>query len=91
MNFLICPIDPKQLDLFNSNKYMTSDTGEAYSYKVEYEPEGIVRITDNCDRIMPFDITEIDELIEVLERISAYEQCSQCIFDRLVDGYPISE
>ena len=83
MRFLICPVTDNQMELFGTEDHFTSESGEGFAYMVEYMQGDMVRIWDNCGRVMPFDIDEIEEVIEALERISAYETCTECLLENL--------
>lgn len=79
------------MELFSSEEYFTDDKNKTYSYKVEYEPGEMVRITDNCGRIMPFDIDEVWQVLETLTKILSYENCSQCLYNDFVEGMVASD
>lgn len=50
--------------------------GKPYYYELEVEEEGNghgnFRISDNCGRYMPFDFSNLDDLVRVLTRLHSY-------------------
>ena len=87
MKILICKTPQDQIEMFGEEGMFKSASGELYSYEVELvKEEDMVRITDNLGRMVPVDISELDDLVEVLERIANYVACKECMEERLFNG-----
>lgn len=87
MKILICKTPQDQIEMFGEEGMFKSASGELYSYEVELvKDEDMVRITDALGRMIPIDVSELDDLVEVLERIANYVACKECISERLYNG-----
>lgn len=70
MKFLINKIDEQEVDDFGSDGYLESETGDFYSYQLEYgtNPGGLdeVALSDGCNRYIPIYIENIPQVIAAL-------------------------
>lgn len=71
------------MELFGSSEDFFNN-GNNYSYKVEYIPHEILSIYDNCNRMVPFDMSEVEELADTLNKIIQYENYSTCLLDAFI-------
>lgn len=74
MKFLICPASQDLLDFCDTDDFFYSPGGTAFNYTVEFVEDEYIRITDTVGRVMPIDINELQNFIEVLNRINNYTQ-----------------
>jgi hypothetical protein len=76
-------LESGDLDLFESSE------GSLYNYEVEFDGE-TVRLTDTIGRMVPFDVTELDTLIQMLSRINSFykntESANAFLYNRLIEG-----
>lgn len=70
MKFLINKISQEDINAFGSDGYLEADSGDFYSYQVEFgtNPGGLdeVAISDGCDRYIPVAIENVPGIIAAL-------------------------
>lgn len=79
MKFLIAQASQEQLDFGDTEDMFESTDGDLFNYQVEFFEDEMVRITDSIGRIMPLDINEVGDLIDVLLRIKQYQETKTII------------
>lgn len=90
--FLISPMTDEQIEYGGDEGSFQGQEGILYNYEVELDLEDqTVRITDGCNRTIPFDLSDLSSLILVLSKINRYVQTRSIIEDRLyqelISGY----
>lgn len=75
MKIYFNPVSQEDVDAFGEDGLLETDNGNFYYHCVEFgtNPGGLDEFTihDGCNRLMPICVDAVDELIEVLEKISA--------------------
>lgn len=74
MNFLFSPASQDELVAFGADDYFESTEGSLFNYRVSFEEDDMVTLEDTIGRFVPLDISEIDDLISVLTRISNFQK-----------------
>jgi len=77
MKFLISPVAPELFSELEFKSRFMSPKGTHYSYEVDFQEDEMITITDRVGRSVPLDITEVEDLAEVLTRIVKYQQLKQ--------------
>ena len=89
MKFLICPASDEIIDATNDGDLFTGTDGTEYLYSVEFDGEQVM-ITDTVDRCIPIDVSELDNLMFILNRINNYVKSTVSLntflYEKLVQG-----
>jgi len=89
MKFLICPATDDMINATEEGELFTGKDGNEYMYEIEFDGDTVL-ITDTIGRNVPFDVTDIDKLMFILNRINNYVKSTttlnQFLYDKLVEG-----
>ena len=61
------------------------DTGNHYFYMMETDEDGVVRLHDTCNRMVPFDFEQIESLCEAAYAMQEIINVRESIEDRVKD------
>jgi len=89
MKFLICPASEDMINATEEDDLFTGNDGNEYMYSVEFDGETVL-ITDTVGRSVPFDVSDLDRLMFILNRINNFVKSTtslnQFLYDKLVEG-----
>jgi len=89
MKFLICPASEDMINSTEDDELFTGKDGNEYMYSVEFDGETVL-ITDTVGRSVPFDVSDLDRLMFILNRINNFVKSTtslnQFLYDKLVEG-----
>jgi len=89
MKFLICPASEDMINATEEDDLFTGNDGNEYMYSVEFDGETVL-ITDTVGRMLPFDVSDLDRLMFILNRINNFVKSTtslnQFLYDKLVEG-----
>ncbi len=89
MKFLIVPASDDMIDATEDGDLFTGEDGNEYMYEIKFDGETVL-ITDTVGRNVPFDVSDIDKLMFILNRINNFvkstSSLNQFLYDKLVEG-----
>ncbi len=89
MKFLIVPADDDMINATDDGDLFTGTDGSEYLYEVNFDGD-TVAITDTVGRMVPFDVSDLDKLMFILNRINNFVKSTaslnQFLYDKLVEG-----
>lgn len=89
MKFLICPASQDQIEDGDYDLFKGQD-GATYNYAVEFYEDDMVTLRDTVGRYVPMGIEELKPLINMLQRISNYqehkERAQAVLISNLLEG-----
>lgn len=87
MKFLICPVPASFIEFNGSTEGLFTEDGKTfYFYKVEYNEEDTLVITDAVGRFVPFDYTDLAGLTNILTRINEFQEVKSAVHSQLVQS-----
>lgn len=90
MKFLLAPATQTVLQFSDPADFFESADGSLFNYQVTFLEDEMVTIEDTLGRYLPLDIEEVDDLIEVLLRISKFQKwkavMQAALFEELTSG-----
>lgn len=79
--------DPEQYPGINTDElFRDPDTRQYYFYMMESDEEGCVRIFDTCNRMVPFDITQIESLSEAVYVLQEIELMKATVAEEMAEN-----
>lgn len=72
-DFLVCKATQELIDESTEGLFKSS-LGAYFMYKIAYTEEDTLTITDSIGRTLPMDCTEIEQISEILARITRFQK-----------------
>lgn len=84
MKIFFAEVDPEQYTHFETDSmFQDPETGNFYFYMMETDEDGCVRLHDTCNRMVPFDLEQVEALCEATYALQEIISLRQNIEERI--------